>query len=92
MGPCDIDRAGPVVLEYILCAQQQTTLARGEVQIPGLVVVAIWYLWWERPRAVNGNISLGPERAARLIDAMYGVFLATNTRKARMKKGGWVSR
>jgi hypothetical protein len=42
-----LDRAGQAVLDHILCTKQRFTSLLGCANIPELVAVACWYLWWE---------------------------------------------
>jgi hypothetical protein len=86
---CTIDRVGQAVLDHILCTKQRLTPLLGCANIPELVAVAWWYLWWERQQFTNGETLQDPSRAARAIDALYSNFYAANSPRAKPKREGW---
>jgi hypothetical protein len=46
---CAIDRAGQIVLEYLLWPEHlQDSLILGEGTTKETISVTCWYLWWER--------------------------------------------
>jgi hypothetical protein len=86
---CTIDRVGQAVLDYILCTKQRFTPLLGCANIPELVAIACWYLWWERQQFTNGETFQDPSRAARSNDVLYSSFYAANSPRAKPKREGW---
>jgi ribonuclease HI len=75
----NIDRAGAVALEHIICTQGAWD-PLGGVGLPELVLTGAWYIWWERRQLVHGEEVQTPQRSAMSIGA-----LATNYWRARKK-------
>jgi ribonuclease HI len=48
-----IDRPGAAILEELLCSDSLGGLAMGQENTKELIMVAGWYIWWERCRLVH---------------------------------------
>ena len=83
----EVDRAGSSVLDYILCAPPRGSLLP-DVSAQTLILVGVWYVWWERRQKVHGEEVQTPARSALSISALATNY--TNARKKEMgvKKGG----
>ena len=81
----NVDRAGSSVLDHILCMPTRGSLLP-EVSAQTLILVGIWYIWWERRQLVHGEEVQSPARSALSISA-----LAANYTHAR-KKETWVNK
>ena len=51
--------AGSAALDYILCAPPRQTLIQ-DILAQFLILVGIWYIWWERRQPRGGSAGPGP--------------------------------
>lgn len=84
----NMERSGSVILEKLLCGDMP-----GERQIPianGIetVMVAAWYLWWDRRKRTHDEAVGSPERPALSIKGIVANSLALKAKKP-MRKIKW---
>jgi hypothetical protein len=65
-----VDRSGSVVLEYTLCNQNWQSPVLGTLGLQESVVVACWYIWWQRRELEKGESVTGLPRTAFAIQAL----------------------
>ena len=76
------DWSGSVTMEIISRAQ----VAAGELPLSELVVVAAWYIWWQRRQLVKGENILAPNRTATAIKVICTNFDRATTLKQPVRK------
>uniref|UniRef100_A0A8I6WJK5 Reverse transcriptase zinc-binding domain-containing protein n=1 Tax=Hordeum vulgare subsp. vulgare TaxID=112509 RepID=A0A8I6WJK5_HORVV len=64
------DRAGSVVLEFILCDESCWRHYSSVVELPELISTFCWFLWWQRRQYVRGEVILYAERTAMAMVAL----------------------
>jgi hypothetical protein len=52
---CRVDRSGSVILEEILTSPSKQSPVVGLLGLKQTILVAGWYIWWQRREAVKGE-------------------------------------
>lgn len=71
------DRSGSVTME-ILSNKEPVA---GEAPLPVLIIVARWYIWWQRRQIVKGELITQPDRTTLSIKAIAAHFVRASTSK-----------
>ena len=74
----NVDRACSDAMEELICTSIDDPLYLAQIPVPCLIVVASWFLWWERRQCAKGEKITMPDRSALSIQA-----LALNFRQER---------
>jgi ribonuclease HI len=85
----NLDRSGSVVLEEILRSPIKKSPVLGQLGLQEIVLVASWYIWWQRREAVKGERVAPPLRSAFSIQALalnYGLA----AKRATPKQVQWI--
>ena len=69
------DRSGSITLEILL----QSDFVIHEIPATELILVAMWYIWWQRRQAVKGETIQTPDRTALLIKVLATNFVRANS-------------
>jgi hypothetical protein len=84
---CEIDRSGSVVLEEILRSPPKKSSVVGLLGLKETIVVAGWYIWWQRREAIKGENVASASSSAFAIHALtanYGESLPSSVPKKIM--------
>jgi hypothetical protein len=85
---CDIDHSGSVVLEEILRCPLKNNPVIGLLGLKETILVAGWYIWWQRREVVKGEIVAPVKKLVFSIQAItinYGV----SSHVTVPKENGW---
>ncbi|KAE8769205.1 hypothetical protein D1007_59232 [Hordeum vulgare] len=80
---CTLERDGSAVLQDLLLSKSSIRSNIADVGREEIIATVVWYIWWERRQAINGEKVFEPPRYAHAITA-----LAKNFYRARGKKPG----
>ena len=72
----EIDRSGAAVLEELICSASPGGVEMHEPNARELIMVACWYIWWERRRIVHEEKVGKTERSALTIRGIVANALA----------------
>jgi hypothetical protein len=67
---CQVDRSGSVVLEEILTRSQKNSPVIGLLGLKETILVAGWYIWWQRREAIKGEKVASTSSSAFSIQAL----------------------
>ena len=76
------DRSGYVTMGIL----ERTDSSIGELPVAELVVVAAWYMWWQRRQFVRGESIQSPERTVVTLKGLATIFLRASTPKQPKRK------
>lgn len=65
-----VDRAGSAVLEGLICSSIHDPRYLAQIPVACLIVVASWFIWWERRQCTKGEKIPKPERSIFSIQAL----------------------
>ena len=80
---CNFEKEGSNVLETLLRDRSAKAPLLPDVDRNDIVATVVWYVWWERRQASNGETVQDPARTAQGISA-----LALNFSRAKKKSCG----
>jgi hypothetical protein len=72
---CDVDRAGEVVLEYLLILLEQDLCITGNQNVRKMIAISAWYLWYERRKLVHKETTQNAHQISMGIHSLMANFL-----------------
>jgi hypothetical protein len=84
----NLDRSGSVVVEEII-KRGGRVQSLDEVGLAELVLVAGWYIWWERRQKVHGENVQAPFRSAMSIRVLAKNYMTALKKPDAKQREGW---
>jgi hypothetical protein len=83
------ERSGSTILEDLLRRPTSDAPVLGTLKLVETIVVACWYVWWQRREIVKGETVAGPARTAFAIHAITTNFVQAAKGHSTMKEVTW---
>lgn len=87
---CQIDHAGPAVLEFLLNIPGHEVLVLGQGRFKEIIVVSSWYLWWERRKLNHEEETQSVYNIFLSVKALTANFTIAASPKAKLRTEGWM--
>uniref|UniRef100_A0A8I6YQZ6 Reverse transcriptase domain-containing protein n=1 Tax=Hordeum vulgare subsp. vulgare TaxID=112509 RepID=A0A8I6YQZ6_HORVV len=79
---CTLERDGSAVLQDLLLSKSSIRSNIADVGRGEIIATAVWYIWWERRQATNGEKVYEPAKSAHAITALAKNFYRPGGKKA----------
>jgi ribonuclease HI len=87
---CAVENNGGAVLEALLRDKQANAPLTSELLRNDLIVVAVWYIWWEQRQVTHGETIQSPQRTAQAIITLTLNYSRACKKKIGIDRHGWV--
>jgi hypothetical protein len=84
------DREGSAALEHILRKRDCLSSAVPELGLKELIVLACWYMWWERRKIPRDENVQNPARTSQSILALFLNYSRASKKNLGIKHYGWI--